>query len=189
MSVEISPATTTRPVVISVSQATRPSGSSARTASRTESEIWSATLSGCPSVTDSEVNRNSRAAMTGHRLPGAATGCAGRRRRKQLPDRQPGCEPADRTGTRAERDERSELVELQGGGRLGLAVPRQRRECLQDRSEPLEVCVCQPCDLGGNIGGSQPILEGLVVDEGCAAGVEAGRRVGEQARAAAAPAV
>src|SRR5213593_4451682 len=63
MSVEISPATTTRPVVISVSQATRPSGSSARTASRTVSEIWSATLSGCPSVTDSEVNRNSRAAM------------------------------------------------------------------------------------------------------------------------------
>src|SRR3954471_3028323 len=63
MSVEISPATTTSPVVISVSQATRPSGSSDRTASRTESEIWSATLSGCPSVTDSEVNRNSRAAM------------------------------------------------------------------------------------------------------------------------------
>src|SRR6266576_2576307 len=63
MSVEISPATTTSPVVISVSHATRPSGSSDRTASRTESEIWSATLSGCPSVTDSEVNRNSRAAM------------------------------------------------------------------------------------------------------------------------------
>src|SRR6266540_100983 len=63
MSVEISPATTTSPVVISVSQATRPWGSSARTASRTVSEIWSATLSGCPSVTDSEVKRNSRAAM------------------------------------------------------------------------------------------------------------------------------
>src|SRR6478672_9142542 len=63
MSVEISPATTTRPVVISVSQATRPWGSSARTASRTVSEIWSATLSGCPSVTDSEVKRNSRAAI------------------------------------------------------------------------------------------------------------------------------
>src|SRR5437870_405211 len=58
--VVISPATTTRPVVISVSQATRPSGSSARTASSTESEIWSATLSGWPSVTDSEVKRNSR---------------------------------------------------------------------------------------------------------------------------------
>src|SRR5919199_2784243 len=60
MSVEISPATTTRPVVISVSHATRPPGSSARTASRIVSEIWSATLSGWPSVTDSEVNRNSR---------------------------------------------------------------------------------------------------------------------------------
>jgi hypothetical protein len=56
VSVVISPATTTSPVVISVSHATRPFGSSARTASRTESETWSATLSGCPSVTDSDVN-------------------------------------------------------------------------------------------------------------------------------------
>src|SRR5581483_9017876 len=59
--VVISPATTTSPVVISVSQATRPSGSSASTASRTESETWSATLSGWPSVTDSEVNEKDRA--------------------------------------------------------------------------------------------------------------------------------
>jgi hypothetical protein len=44
--VVISPATTTSPVVTSVSQATRPYGSSERTASRTESETWSATLSG-----------------------------------------------------------------------------------------------------------------------------------------------
>src|SRR3954454_9202820 len=57
--VEISPETTTSPVFTSVSQATRPYGSSVRTASRTPSEIWSATLSGCPSVTDSEVNRYS----------------------------------------------------------------------------------------------------------------------------------
>src|ERR1700735_812253 len=57
--VVISPETTTRPVLTSVSQATRPSGSSFMTASSTPSEIWSATLSGCPSVTDSEVNRNS----------------------------------------------------------------------------------------------------------------------------------
>src|SRR6266516_3419744 len=55
--VVISPATTTRPVVISVSHATRPPGSSASTASRTESEIWSAILSGWPSVTDSDVKR------------------------------------------------------------------------------------------------------------------------------------
>src|SRR5689334_3503421 len=57
--VEISPETTTSPVFTSVSHATRPLGSSAITASRTPSEIWSAILSGCPSVTDSEVNRNS----------------------------------------------------------------------------------------------------------------------------------
>ena len=57
VSVLISPATRTRPVVTSVSHATLPVGSSARIESRTASEIWSASLSGCPSVTDSEVNR------------------------------------------------------------------------------------------------------------------------------------
>src|SRR3954452_21361314 len=57
--VEISPETTTRPVFTRVSQATRPYGSSRRTASSTPSEIWSATLSGWPSVTDSDVNRYS----------------------------------------------------------------------------------------------------------------------------------
>src|SRR3954452_14911692 len=56
---EISPDTTTRPVFTSVSHATRPVGSSAITASSTPSEIWSATLSGWPSVTDSDVNRYS----------------------------------------------------------------------------------------------------------------------------------
>src|SRR5688572_9714399 len=53
--VVISPATQARPVVTSVSQATRAAGSSSRIASRTASEIWSAILSGCPSVTDSDV--------------------------------------------------------------------------------------------------------------------------------------
>src|SRR4051812_6483562 len=57
--VEISPETTTRPVFTSVSHATRPIGSSLRTASSTPSEIWSAILSGWPSVTDSDVNRYS----------------------------------------------------------------------------------------------------------------------------------
>src|SRR3954451_913042 len=52
-----SPATTTRPVVSSVSTATRLWGSCWSIASRTESLIWSAILSGCPSVTDSEVKR------------------------------------------------------------------------------------------------------------------------------------
>src|SRR5215217_6507121 len=60
--VEISPDTTTSPVFTSVSQATRPYGSSLSTASRTPSEIWSATLSGCPSVTDSDVKRYSLSA-------------------------------------------------------------------------------------------------------------------------------
>src|SRR5262245_4917630 len=45
------------PVVTSVSIATRDWGSCRITASSTVSEIWSAILSGCPSVTDSEVNR------------------------------------------------------------------------------------------------------------------------------------
>src|SRR5580658_10636719 len=45
------------PVMANVSHATRPIGSSARIASSTASEIWSATLSGCPSVTDSDVNK------------------------------------------------------------------------------------------------------------------------------------
>src|SRR6266545_3012015 len=55
--VVISPATMTIPVVTRVSHATRPSTSTARIASSTASEIWSASLSGCPSVTDSEENR------------------------------------------------------------------------------------------------------------------------------------
>src|ERR687893_759178 len=59
VSVEISPDTTTRPVFTSVSHATRPVGSSLITASSTPSEIWSAILSGWPSVTDSDVNRYS----------------------------------------------------------------------------------------------------------------------------------
>src|ERR1700722_5451082 len=54
----ISPATTIRPVVSRVSHATREYGSPARAASTTASEIWSAILSGWPSVTDSEVKRN-----------------------------------------------------------------------------------------------------------------------------------
>src|SRR6202142_4204073 len=48
---------TTRPVAVRVSQATRLVGSSVKQASRIASEIWSAILSGCPSVTDSEVNK------------------------------------------------------------------------------------------------------------------------------------
>ena len=53
--VVISPMTSTRPVVHAVSHATRPIGSSFRIASSTASLIWSHILSGCPSVTDSDV--------------------------------------------------------------------------------------------------------------------------------------
>src|SRR5680860_34043 len=56
--VVISPKTSTRPVLTAVSHATRPRGSSVSTASSTASEIWSQILSGCPSVTDSEVKRS-----------------------------------------------------------------------------------------------------------------------------------
>src|SRR5690349_21950761 len=48
---------TTRPVDTSVSAATLPVGSCSRIASSTASEIWSATLSGWPSETDSDVKR------------------------------------------------------------------------------------------------------------------------------------
>ena len=54
-SVVTSPATTTSPVVTRHSTATRLFGSCRSSSSSTESLIWSAILSGCPSVTDSEV--------------------------------------------------------------------------------------------------------------------------------------
>src|ERR1700686_108541 len=55
-SVVISPTTIPNPVVTIASQATLANGALARMASRMASEIWSATLSGWPSVTDSDVN-------------------------------------------------------------------------------------------------------------------------------------
>ena len=53
--VVISPAKLTYPVLTNVSHATRLFGSSSSKASRMASEIWSEILSGCPSVTDSDV--------------------------------------------------------------------------------------------------------------------------------------
>src|SRR3954462_5464859 len=58
-----SPATWTRPVVTIVSTATRLVRSCDRRASRMLSLIWSQILSGCPSVTDSEVKRRSDTAL------------------------------------------------------------------------------------------------------------------------------
>src|SRR2546421_11023334 len=56
--VVISPATSTRPVVVAVSHAIRATVSCARIASSTPSEIWSHSLLGCPSVTDSLVKND-----------------------------------------------------------------------------------------------------------------------------------
>src|SRR5579885_550829 len=56
--VVISPATTTQLQVRRVSQATRLKGSCFRQASRMPSDTASATLSGWPSVTDSDVKKN-----------------------------------------------------------------------------------------------------------------------------------
>ena len=54
----ISPVTSTKPVHEAVSQATLLIGSSAKQASRMASDTASHTLSGWPSVTDSEVKSN-----------------------------------------------------------------------------------------------------------------------------------
>src|SRR5436305_4198718 len=78
--VRTSPAMCTCPVVIIVSTATRLVASSFSIASRIASLIWSAILSGCPSVTDSEVNRrrdtglpgDSRGVAAGGRYPSLA---------------------------------------------------------------------------------------------------------------------
>src|SRR5438309_2804723 len=70
-----------------VSTATRLVGSSLSIASRIASLIWSAILSGCPSVTDSEVNRRrgtvllgcaAVAGVAGPVLSGSLSGEAGR---------------------------------------------------------------------------------------------------------------
>src|SRR5256885_4903536 len=65
----ISPASTTRLSLTSVSAATREVLSCFRIASSTASEIWSATLSGWPSDTDSEVNRKSLIACAPEKRP------------------------------------------------------------------------------------------------------------------------
>src|SRR6266571_9096152 len=57
------------PVVTRVSHATRAAGSLAMMASRTASEIWSAILSGWPSVTDSDVKTWRCAGMCVSDLP------------------------------------------------------------------------------------------------------------------------
>src|ERR671937_827379 len=94
--VVISPATSTTPVVTSVSHATRPIGSSASTASSTASEIWSASLSGWPSVTDSEVKRYRRPMV--RRIIAADRGRPGMASRVRRPAQQGGEPVADGAG-------------------------------------------------------------------------------------------
>src|SRR5262245_38635584 len=72
-----SPARTTRPVVVRVSQATRELGSWPSMASRTASEIWSHILSGWPIETDSDVNTERLA--IGVRTPRASPAPGGAR--------------------------------------------------------------------------------------------------------------
>src|SRR5437588_11646036 len=97
-----SPITHRKSLVTAVSQATRAAGSWTRMASRIASETWSQTLSGWPSVTDSEVSgyepalvNDVMAEESGHPGPGGdCTGC----RRAEVP-RPAGCGTADYPAT------------------------------------------------------------------------------------------
>src|SRR5215204_2647686 len=129
VSVVISPATTTRPVVISVSQATRPVGSPSRTASRTASETWSAILSGWPSVTDSDVNENSRAAM----WPPSVPGSVGSSQRQVQPH------PLQRDRLLLLGDRRHATVVGDDGVPLGPRRPGRGVDDQEAREEPLDV--------------------------------------------------
>src|SRR5215212_5917507 len=104
--VEISPETTAIPVLTRVSQATRPPGSSRMIASRTPSEIWSATLSGWPSVTDSDVKRYSPSAS------GFEVGMAGILEELRLAPESVSVAPAARRGD--EIDDQRDPLELVG---------------------------------------------------------------------------
>src|SRR5581483_4850383 len=109
--VVISPAMWICPVIANVSHATRPCGSSLRIASRTASEIWSATLSGWPSVTDSEVNRRRYAISLGSFAPRRHVLHLLRRRR------------VDRNAERGELELRDFLVDVLGD-RVDLLLER-----------------------------------------------------------------
>ncbi len=134
-----SPATTATPVLTSVSQATRAFGSRARMASSTASEIWSATLSGCPSETDSEVNKKSPdiRKIIRHRRQCAVS------RRSALnaqPPRARQCHPGPQHGCRAARQLRPPgHADGHGGHRRGAvarlpeAQPRQPAWADRDR--------------------------------------------------------
>ena len=120
--------------MISVSQATRPCGSSARTASRTESEIWSAILSGWPSVTDSEVNRNERGAMRRSKATGLRGAPPGLTRRV---GRRPIRSPASSSSGVAGEDGADALGDRQLDPEPAreVAQHRRRRQALDDLAD------------------------------------------------------
>src|SRR5664280_3094813 len=176
--VVISPATSTSPVVSRVSQATRLSGSSVSSASSTESEIWSAILSGCPSVTDSEV-KVYRLLTAGSILgclvvvrPGGADGrcrCRAAVRRRtacpggESPDggtrgRQHTL-PAHRAGTlrRGTPDQRDDPVQHRvGHGPLGAQGDRRHGAVGPEHGHLVGVVV-EPDPWGGHVVGHHPV--------------------------------
>src|SRR5919106_2748057 len=150
MDVEISPAITTNPVVTSVSHATRPVLSSERTASRTASEIWSAILSGWPSVTDSELKEKERWPMKGRRL------AAG--------DGEERLEPDGFTIRAALRDERVERLQVPAplGGQPLAGQPGQ---ALEEGHGLVQVGVPQPAGAVAEADALHRLLEALVIDQ------------------------
>src|SRR6266511_5759997 len=163
VSVVISPATTTRPVVIKVSQATRPLTSSRRTASSTESEIWSAILSGWPSVTDSEVKRNSRAPIGGGGYPNA-------RSPRTLLDAQEEAHAQLVLARDRVLDRRPQRLQVPGD--LGRQL--RAREVLDEAGAGADVDVEEAVRLARHAGGLQRVLVGRAVRERLARVLDAG---------------
>src|SRR6266568_2343217 len=113
--VVISPPTTTRPVVIRLSHGTRPIGLSVSTAAKTAIEIWSAILSGWPSVTDSDVKVKERFGMAPRLAGGDAEEGGERRLRARLPAvRHEGAEAREpgRELDACEREERQRVLHV-----------------------------------------------------------------------------
>src|SRR5262249_13349004 len=137
--VVISPATTTSPVVISVSQATRPSGSSARTTSRTESEIWSAILSGCPSVTDSELNWNDLPDIARQGIAGLLAGADG------ALEEQTAAVDLRVQGERVDSGQRGNDLLQRRGVRARARARRGRGDRVEQRRQALHVDVGEAC--------------------------------------------
>src|SRR5918996_1905064 len=119
--VVISPETMTRPVVTRVSHATLEPSSTRSIASRIASEILSASLSGCPSVTDSDEKRYEDALMSRASLAAGSDARPARleERRQAAADRlgQLGLGPSPKRNVVAPRLEQHRLVRLRAEAR------------------------------------------------------------------------